>query len=153
MGIAVEEIMVKSVVEVDETESVGDARVLMENNDIGALPVVNSHGAVVGIVTASDLMLDYEDVLPISRIMTSPPHTLSPSAEVSEAARLMRQHRLHHVIILDRDQMVGIVSDLLAPRFGGESLRYALLVVGLVNVWSALHFFLAGRTLERDLAR
>jgi predicted MFS family arabinose efflux permease len=50
-------------------------------------------------------------------------------------------------------QTVGIVSDLLAPRFGDESLRYALLIVGLVNVWAAVHFFLAGRTLERDLQR
>ncbi len=50
-------------------------------------------------------------------------------------------------------QAVGILSDLLAPRFGEESLRYALLLAGLVNLWSALHFFLAGRTLTRDLAR
>ena len=50
-------------------------------------------------------------------------------------------------------QMVGLLSDLFAPRFGEESLRYALLTAGLVNVWAALHFFLAGRTLARDLAR
>jgi hypothetical protein len=50
-------------------------------------------------------------------------------------------------------QAIGILSDLLAPRFGQESLRYALLLAGLVNVWSALHFYLAGRTLTRDLAR
>jgi MFS family permease len=49
-------------------------------------------------------------------------------------------------------QAVGILSDLLASRFGAESLRYALLLAGLVNLWSALHFFLAGRTLTRDLA-
>lgn len=112
MGIAVEEIMVKSVVEVDETQSVGDARTLMENNDIGALPVVNARGALVGIVTATDLMLDYEDVLPVSRIMTSPPHTLEPSAGVAEAARLMRKHGHHHLVILDDDRIVGIISSL-----------------------------------------
>ena len=50
-------------------------------------------------------------------------------------------------------QMVGVLSDLFAPRFGEDSLRYALLAAGLVNVWAALHFFLAGRTLARDLAR
>jgi len=49
-------------------------------------------------------------------------------------------------------QMVGVVSDALTPRFGQESLRYALLVVGLVNAWAAVHFFLAGRTLPQDLA-
>jgi len=49
-------------------------------------------------------------------------------------------------------QMVGVVSDLLTPRFGDESLRYALLIVGLVTFWSALHFYLASRTLKQDLA-
>ena len=112
MGIAVEEIMVKSVVEVDETESVGDARKLMENNDIGALPVVNARGVLVGIVTSTDLMLDYEDILPVSRIMKSPAHTLQPSADVTEAARLMREHGHHHVIILDHERIVGIISSL-----------------------------------------
>lgn len=50
-------------------------------------------------------------------------------------------------------QMVGVVSDLLVPAFGTESLRYALLLVGLVNVWAAAHFWLAGRTLVQDLER
>jgi hypothetical protein len=50
-------------------------------------------------------------------------------------------------------QAIGILSDTLAPHFGVESLRYALLVVGLVNIWAACHFFLAGRTLKQDLAR
>lgn len=46
-------------------------------------------------------------------------------------------------------QTVGIASDVLTPRFANESLRYALLLVGLANVWAALHFYLAGRTLSR----
>jgi len=50
-------------------------------------------------------------------------------------------------------QMVGVLSDALHPSFGTESLRYALLLVGLVNVWAALHFWLASRTLVGDLER
>jgi len=49
-------------------------------------------------------------------------------------------------------QMVGIVSDALAPTYGEESLRWALLLSGFVNLWGALHFYLAGRTLREDLA-
>ena len=112
MGMAVETIMVKSVVEVDDTESVGAARQLMEEHDISALPVVNAECAPVGIVTASDLVTDYDDVLPVSRIMTSPLHTLEPSADVSVAASLMREHGHHHVVILDQGRIVGIVSSL-----------------------------------------
>ena len=41
---------------------------------------------------------------------------------------------------------VGVASDLLAPTFGVESLRYALVVVGCVPFWSAVHFWIAARS-------
>jgi predicted MFS family arabinose efflux permease len=47
---------------------------------------------------------------------------------------------------------VGVVSDLLAPEFGHESLRYALLFSSMVNVWAAFHYFVAGKCLAADLA-
>ncbi|NJN53183.1 MAG: MFS transporter [Gammaproteobacteria bacterium] len=50
-------------------------------------------------------------------------------------------------------QAVGILSDLLAADYGGESLRFALLAVSLVNVWAALHYYLGGRHLAADLAQ
>lgn len=49
-------------------------------------------------------------------------------------------------------QAVGALSDLLAPTYGTESLRYALLsVVAVGSVWSAAHYFAAARTLREDL--
>ena len=49
-------------------------------------------------------------------------------------------------------QGVGLLSDLLRPEFGVESLRYALLavVVGFA-LWSVVHYALAARTLRDDL--
>jgi MFS family permease len=49
-------------------------------------------------------------------------------------------------------QGVGFLSDLLAPSFGVESLRYALLTVVVVFAcWSVLEYTLAARTLREDL--
>ena len=49
---------------------------------------------------------------------------------------------------------LGALSDGLAPRFGSESLRYALVIVVIIgNIWSTLHYMLAARTLREDLAR
>ena len=48
-------------------------------------------------------------------------------------------------------QMVGLVSDLLVDSYGTESLRYALLICSLINVWAAFHYFVAGRHLKDDL--
>ena len=49
-------------------------------------------------------------------------------------------------------QLVGVLSDLFAPAYGQESLRMALLVLGFLNLWCALHYYLAGRTLRQDQA-
>ena len=49
--------------------------------------------------------------------------------------------------------VTGALSDALAPRYGADSLRWALLIVSTLFVWSAIHFYLAGRTLEADVAR
>lgn len=50
-------------------------------------------------------------------------------------------------------QFAGILSDLYAPRFGDESLRYALLTISIVWLWAGVHFLLAGKTLKADLER
>ena len=47
---------------------------------------------------------------------------------------------------------VGILSDLLKPTYGDESVRYALLWVVVIGAtWATLHYVLAARTLQRDL--
>lgn len=50
-------------------------------------------------------------------------------------------------------QTVGILSDLFSAQVGSESLRYALLTLACVNLWTAFHYFRAGRTLQADLAK
>lgn len=47
--------------------------------------------------------------------------------------------------------LTGMISDLLVPAFGDESLRFALIIVVLVYVWSTFHYMMAARTLREDL--
>jgi MFS family permease len=49
-------------------------------------------------------------------------------------------------------QMVGIASDLLAPQLEEESLRGALAITVMFNLWSGLHYFFGARSLRADLA-
>ncbi|MEM6512014.1 MAG: MFS transporter [Pseudomonadota bacterium] len=50
--------------------------------------------------------------------------------------------------------LVGLLSDWLAADYGNESLRYSLLACAVVIMpWAALHFWLASRHVESDLAR
>ncbi len=47
---------------------------------------------------------------------------------------------------------VGYLSDALAPQYGDESLRWALVsIVSIGNAWAAIHYLLAARTLKSDL--
>lgn len=48
--------------------------------------------------------------------------------------------------------LIGQLSDLLSPVAGEDSLRYALLSLGVFGVWSAVHFLLGARRLRADLA-
>ena len=49
-------------------------------------------------------------------------------------------------------QIVGLLSDWMAPAFGNDSLRYAMLMLSFLGLWAAYHFWAAGTTVMRDLA-
>jgi MFS family permease len=48
-------------------------------------------------------------------------------------------------------QVVGILSDLLATKLGSDALRYAMLSMSFVALWSAYHFWQVGKTVTEDL--
>jgi MFS family permease len=47
--------------------------------------------------------------------------------------------------------VTGFISDRLAPTYQVDSLRYALVIIGVVNLWAAVHYMLGARTLKQDL--
>ena len=47
--------------------------------------------------------------------------------------------------------IIGVLSDMLEPGFGDDSLRFALIVVGSFSVLSAFFFFRAAATVEDDM--
>lgn len=48
--------------------------------------------------------------------------------------------------------LIGVLNDVLAPRFGDHAVRWSLLLVIAASLWGALHSVLAARTLRDDLA-
>jgi MFS family permease len=46
--------------------------------------------------------------------------------------------------------VIGLISDILTPSFGNESLRYALLISSVMLVWATIHYVLAARTALKD---
>ena len=46
--------------------------------------------------------------------------------------------------------LVGLLSDLLTPRYGGDALAVGLAYFTLVGLWGSLHFWLCGRALAKQ---
>ena len=110
MRVTIGELMVEAVVQIGDEETLGEAREKMSAHHIGAVPVVNSEGVLVGIITADDLVADYPSTLPVSRVMSAPVHTLPPDADATLAARMMREHRHHHIVVVEGTRVAGILS-------------------------------------------
>ena len=59
----VREIMPNKVISVSEEATIEEAALLMEQNRIGGLPVISSVGAVVGVITETDIFKTFIDVM------------------------------------------------------------------------------------------
>jgi MFS family permease len=46
---------------------------------------------------------------------------------------------------------VGALSDLLSASYGTHSLRYALMLTSLLNLWAAYHYLIAGRAFAKEI--
>jgi CBS domain-containing protein len=92
-----------------------DAIRLMDEKNVGALPVVDN-GKLVGIVSERDctrkiIVKDRSSKdTPVSDIMTKKLLTVNPSDSVTECMRIMTEKRVRHLPILEGTKLVGILS-------------------------------------------
>lgn len=99
-----------------------DAEHLMRDRHISGLPVVDQHGALVGVISQTDVLEDggpsmalllrrRPSGLRVGELMSSPAVTVAMPAPLVEAARLMRDHRIHRVVAVDEHgRPVGVLS-------------------------------------------
>src|SRR5713101_7792905 len=73
--------------------------------------------------------------------------------DVGEAGSSSPSHSIIADMYPPAERATAMGIFVLGVNLGAESLRYALLCLSFVNLWAALHYFLAGRTLRADLAR
>jgi signal-transduction protein with cAMP-binding, CBS, and nucleotidyltransferase domain len=110
MNAKVQDLMTESVVTTEQHRTIDHVRGIMERNKIGVIPIVDSDGRAKGIVSATDLVPELNGRSPIGTIMSAKVHTVPEYDEVSTAARVMRNHRVHHLIVTREKQVVGVVS-------------------------------------------
>ncbi len=110
MGVKVEELMSKQVVTAEPHQTADHVRRMMEKSRVQAVPVVDSEGRPVGIISLSDFTAERNGASPISSFMTEKVFTVPRYDDVHIAARVMRNHRIHRVVVTDEKRVVGILS-------------------------------------------
>ena len=110
MNVKVAELMSESVLTAQPHQSVEHVRQMLDRNNITSAPVVDSDNQPVGVVSTTDLAHDLKPGSPISKLMTTKVYVVPKYEDVSIAARVMRNHKIHHVVVTHEKQVVGILS-------------------------------------------
>ena len=118
VNVGIEELMRRPVITVVRHTTAGHVRKLMAEQRISAVPVVDGDNHPVGIVTVSDLLDAPADGAHVSEFMSKGVQTVPIYDGPHVAARIMRNHRIHHVVVTHEKKVVGMLStfDLLQLR-------------------------------------
>ena len=110
MNIKVKDLMSRSAITSEPHKSIGHVSGVMERNKISAIPIVNSGGEPVGIVSATDLLSNLSQDAQVGGVMTKKVFTVPKYDDVSIAARIMRNHHIHRLVVVHEKKIVGILS-------------------------------------------
>jgi CBS domain-containing protein len=140
----VRDVMTRTVVAAPLGASYKDLVQMMHAHRVSAVPVIGESDTIVGVVSEADLLLKQDPDLfgwhvlerpqrrrarakargTVARdLMSAPAITVGPEASVGQVARLMHEHTLKHVPVVDeRGHVVGVVSriDLLVSFLRGD---------------------------------
>jgi len=108
--VRIEDLMTDKVMCVTRQQSVGHVRSLMKQHGVHSFPVADGDGKPIGIVTATDFLRDRSDETLVGEVMTRKTYTVPRYSAPDLAARIMRNHKIHHVIVTDEQKVVGVLS-------------------------------------------
>ena len=157
MKTVVRDVMSRHPMSVRKTASFKEVTARLRADRVGAFPVLDDDGTVIGVVSEADLLakeaLDGKRygmaglitcivhrkgfrkaaAVTAGDLMTSPPVTVSPEDTVERAARLMYSRGLKRLPVVDAARLAGIVSrtDVLAV-FGRPDEEIRLAITGQV---------------------
>src|SRR3712207_3618376 len=110
------EVMTPEVVTVEPSASIAEAAKRMIQQEKGPLPVVEGDRPV-GMLTDRDIIArvvaEERDPgsLTVGDIATRELVTIGPDQDVGEAARLMEEHQLDRIVVVEGERLVGIISE------------------------------------------
>ena len=147
----VKEIMRKPVTVIPVGTTIGEADQILLSRGFRHLPVVDQ-GRLVGVLTDRDIRFATSSLCqtprsggdPVALAMSSPPFTADPLDPVEDAARIMREHKIGCLPVLDGADLVGILT-------GMDLLDALMILTGVTKPSSRLEVVLMDR--PGELAR
>ena len=115
----VSEIMNKEPITISPETRVGQALKLMQQHQIRHLPVIKED-FMVGWISARTLrevlLASMLEIITVGDVMVEAPISVTPDTSVEEAARLVHEHRIGGMPVLEGEKLVGVitVNDLLS---------------------------------------
>lgn len=111
----VSDVMTEATISDRAEDPIVDAARLMWEQQTGSLLVVEDGDRLVGIITERDIMkavavgLDLAATT-VRQVMASDPVTINAGASLREAAKIMTEHWIRHLPVIERGRLVGIIS-------------------------------------------
>ena len=84
--------------------------------NIGAFPVCDAHGALVGIISERDVVRAFAKDgarladMHVRDLMTHEVTTCTRDTTMVEAEKIMNKHRVRHLPVMDRGKLIGMLS-------------------------------------------
>jgi CBS domain-containing protein len=122
----VADLMVRDVLTVEPSDTIGEAAEKMHAANVGAVVVVEDMVRIVGIVTERDLLRAVAArtraaEARVRQWMTSNPVTIEPETSVEDAARIMFDNNFRHLPVVKDGRALGIVSLRILARWAFET--------------------------------
>ncbi len=113
--VSVRDAMETKVLTADRNTSVAKAAKFMAERGVGSIIIVDNKNPV-GILTERDLLMKVvsADLRPskirVGKIMSTPIISISPDADIMEAARLMAKSKIRRLPVVENGKIVGVVT-------------------------------------------
>src|SRR5215475_4945669 len=116
MAISIDKIMTEKLETIHASNTAQEAAKKMRDKKISSLVVIDDGNKPIGIVTERDLVrrVCTKDVssnsIIIHDIMFSPVVTIDTNYSIEEAADMMIQNKVRHLLVMDKNRTLGIIT-------------------------------------------
>ena len=98
-----------------ENDTLKTASEALAKNNLGAMPILTSNGKVIGIISERDIarkshQASFSNEEPVTNIMTKKIISCDLNISVTELMETMTEKKIRHMLIMNNDELKGIVS-------------------------------------------